>query len=428
VTTDENLSRDLQSLRIDRSSRGAKTRPPAPLADRAETDAPRPGSPALRTFGKVVGALALLGGLVVVGGSLAARAEASFFKTEVAFTEVGQLSPSQAQVEVTSTGYVVPQVVAKVGTKVMGRIVKVSVREGQKVKAGDVLFELDPSDQKSAVAASNARVLAAGAKVEAARAQLREVEIQLVRQNELVKVGAAPKASADDLAARAATLKEQVRSTEADAVAARADVAQVSVGLSQTTVRAPIDGVAATKPAELGDVVGPQQTLVELVDFASLLVETDVPEARLGKIRPEGPCEIVLEAIDGQRFPGKVVAVGPRLNRSKATAQVKVRFDALPPEIRPEMSARVGFLARPLREDERRATVRTVVPLAAVTGAEGAKVVFVVERDKAKRTPVTLGETLGTDAVLVAGPPPGTKLVRDPNGLVDGQPIKEKAK
>jgi RND family efflux transporter MFP subunit len=425
VTPDENLSRDLQSLRIDRTS---KRRPPTAVEERGREDVPPPVSPALRTVAKIAGVLVVLGVLGVAGGKIAARAEASFFKTEVTFTEVGQLSPSQAQLEVTSTGYVVPQVVAKVGTKVMGRIAKVSVREGQKVKAGDVLFELDPSDQRSAVAASNARVLAAGAKVEAARAQLHEVEIQLARQKELVKVGAAPTASADDLAARAATLREQVRSTEADAVAARADVAQVSVGLSQTTVRAPIDGVAVTKPVELGDVVSPQQTLVELVDFTSLLVETDVPEARLGKIRPDGPCEIVLEAIDGQRFPGKVVAVGPRLNRSKATAQVKVRFDGLPTEIRPEMSARVGFLSRPLREDERKATVRTVVPLAAVTSSGGEKVVFVVERDKAKRTPVTLGETLGADAVLVAGPPPGTKLVRDPNGLTDGQPIKEKAK
>ena len=291
--SDEQLSRDLQSLRIDR---GAGSRAPthAPLSSESQRTPSDEGS----IVGKLVKVGALVGviALGVIGfRALRASTEASLFKTEVSFTEVGTIAPSQGQVEVTSTGYVVPQVIAKVGTKIMGRISKVGVREGGRVKAGDSLFELDPSDQRSAVAASNARVLSASAKVEAARAQLHEVEIQHTRQKELVRVGAVPASTADDLAARAATLQEQLKAQQADMVAARADVAQLAVGLAHTTVKAPIDGVAVTKPAELGDVVSPAATLVELVDFSTLVVETDVPEGRLGKIRPEGPCEIVLD-------------------------------------------------------------------------------------------------------------------------------------
>jgi len=382
--------------------------------------------------GKVVKGVALVAlvALSVVGfQALRANAGASFLKTEVAFTEISTLSPSQAQVEVTSTGYVVPQVVAKVGTKIMGRVAKVGVREGGKVKSGDVLFELDPSDQRSAVAASNARVLSASAKVEAARAQLHEIEIQHTRQKELVRVGAVPAATADDLAARAGTLREQLKAQEADMIAARADVAQLAVGLAHTTVKAPIDGVAVTKPAELGDVVSPSATLVELVDFSSLLVETDVPEGRLGKVRPDGPCEIVLDAMEGARFPGRVVAIGPRLNRSKATAQVKVRFESPPPELRPEMSARVSFLSRALSPEEQKAQVRTVVPANAVIDATGAPRVWLLEGDKIRNAPVTLGERAGADFVLTSGPPPGTKLVRDPPPtLREGQAVKEKSR
>ncbi len=108
---------------------------------------------------------------------------------------MGSLSPVQGAVEVTSSGYVVPQVVAKVGSKLTGRISKVGVREGAAVKAGDVLFELDPSEQRAAVNASQARVLSAAAKVEAARAQLQEVELQLARQEALAKTGAVPAAN-----------------------------------------------------------------------------------------------------------------------------------------------------------------------------------------------------------------------------------------
>ncbi len=428
--SDEQLSRDLQSLRIDR---GAGSRAPthAPLSSEPQRALP-PRDEGSSIVGKLVKVGALVGviALGVVGfRALRASTEASLFKTEVSFTEVGTIAPSQGQVEVTSTGYVVPQVIAKVGTKIMGRISKVGVREGGRVKAGDSLFELDPSDQRSAVAASNARVLSASAKVEAARAQLHEVEIQHTRQKELVRVGAVAASTADDLAARAATLQEQLKAQQADMVAARADVAQLAVGLAHTTVKAPIDGVAVTKPAELGDVVSPAATLVELVDFSTLVVETDVPEGRLGKIRPEGPCEIVLDAMEGARFPGRVVAIGPRLNRSKATAQVKVRFEVPPPELRPEMSARVSFLSRALSPEEQKTSVRTVLPANAVFDADGRQNVWVVEGDKIRKTPVSIGEKAGTDFVLTGGPPPGTKLVRDPAPtLHEGQAVKEKSK
>ena len=207
MTSDDQLSRDLQSLRIDR---GARPSPPAADVRPSPTHGPS-------TVARVakVGALVGLLALGIVGfRALRDTTEASLFKTEVTFTEVGTLSPAQGSVEVTSTGYVVPQIVAKVGTRITGRISKVGVREGGPVKAGDILFELDASDQRSAVSASNARVLSASAKVNAARAQLHEVEIQLTRQQELVRVGAAPKASSDDLAARTTTLLSLIHISE----------------------------------------------------------------------------------------------------------------------------------------------------------------------------------------------------------------------
>ncbi len=225
-----------------------------------------------------------------------------------------------------------------------------------------------------------------------------------------------------------ATAREQVKAQQAEVVAARADLAALAVGLASATVKAPIDGVAVTKPAELGDVVGPASTLVELVDFSSLLIETDVPEGRLGKVRPGGACEVALEAIARERFAGKVVSISPRLNRSKATAQVKVRLDAPPSDLRPEMAARVSFLSRPLAEAERTALPKTVVPAAAVVERGGAKVVFVLDGDRVRAAPVSLGEALGEDVELKSGPAPGTKVVRSPpQELRDGQSVKEKS-
>src|SRR5262249_51820518 len=83
----------------------------------------------------------------LAGGAVAAwrfgypAVEARLFKAEVAVTEIATVSPAQASVTVTSTGYVVPQVISKVGTKIPGRVAKVFVKEGSTVKTGDVLAE-----------------------------------------------------------------------------------------------------------------------------------------------------------------------------------------------------------------------------------------------------------------------------------------------
>src|ERR1700734_4187226 len=112
---DDPLSADLASLRISRDE------PPMP-----------------RRTGAWVGA-----GVAVVLAALGVAwavpyAKARVFKTEVTTTEIGLVSPAQATIDLTATGYVVPQIVAKVGAKVTGRVVKVNVHEGSVVKAGDV--------------------------------------------------------------------------------------------------------------------------------------------------------------------------------------------------------------------------------------------------------------------------------------------------
>jgi HlyD family secretion protein len=91
-------------------------------------------------------------------------------------------------------------------------------------------------------------------------------------------------------------------------------------------------------------VVDNDTPLVEILDPRSLLVEVDVPEAREGAVAVGAPCEVVLDAFPNDRHRGQVVMVGPRLNRAKATAMVKVKLLDEVPALRAEMAARVAFL------------------------------------------------------------------------------------
>jgi RND family efflux transporter MFP subunit len=400
------LSQDLASLRIAR-------------------EAPPPRR-AWRTAILVIAVLGLAAGTFVYAKP---AVEARIFQPEVDVTEISTISPAQGSVDVTSTGYVIAQSVAKVGANVVGRVTKVTVREGSRVKAGDLLFEIDRVNQNAAISSARARTVAARARARAAKAAVTEANQQWERQKKLLKSGAGLAATAEDLGARVDALREQAKAADAEASAAQAEVNALQEQLVHFTIVAPIDGVVQTKPAMLGDVVGPSFPLVEIVDPTSLLVETDVPEGRLHLVKDDGPCEIVLEATPGKRYRGTVVDISPKMNRAKATAVVKVRFDDKPERLVPEMSARVSFLARALDEQALKEKPKIVVPASAVIDRSGGKAVFVLDDGKVKLSLVTVGEELGTGFELLEGPPPGTRVVKDPpKDLTDGQSVKEKEK
>lgn len=403
----DRLTSDLESLRIHR-----------------DASPPRRGP-------KIVAGLLVLAGLVGAAWTFGKPwAEGKIFKTEVEITEIALVSPAHARIELTSTGYVVPQVQSKVGARIFARIAEVAVREGQRVAAGDLLIRLDDSDVKAQLVAARQQALAARARAENARASLVEIEQQARRERALADKGAAPPAVAEDLEIRARALREAVKAADAEVKAAQARVETLEANLQDTRILAPIDGVIVTRPPEAGEVVGPQNgPILTVADFSTLAVETDVPEARLHLVQIGQPAEIGLDAFPGRRYRGQVLEISPRVDRSKATVTVKVKFVDGAEGVLPDMSARVSFLeGEALDAQSVKEPTQVVVPGGAVTERAGAKVVFVVDGDRARMVPIQLGPPFGTGFVLESGPSPGTRVVKNPPpGLADGQKIKEKS-
>ncbi len=410
----DQLSSDLASLRIDR-------------------DAPRPPS-AVRRLVVPVLVVATIGVAALYGYE---RLAGQLFKQEVRPTEVAMISPSQADVTVTATGYVIPQITSKVGSKLPGRIAKMNVKEGDTVKEGDVIAQLEDSDQKSQVVAASTRVGAAQARIATARANLAEVSQQVEREKALVASGAVGKANLDNLLAREAALKEVVRAAEAETTVAQADVGTVGVGLKDRIIISPISGRVVSKPATVGEFdggIGNVGLVAEIVDFNSLMVEADVPEPRLHLVKMGAPCEIILDAYPNKRFRCEAAQLGQKVNRSKATVMVKVKFLPSSPEemegVLPEMSARVSFLSKAISDAAKDEKPKKVVASDAVVERNGGKVVFAINEGKLHLIPVKTGEPVGGSAVeLLDGPPQGTKVVSKPTAeMSDGQRIKETEK
>jgi len=408
----DQLSSDLASLKIDRTVR------------------PKGKSP----IGLIVGVALTLGAAGAAYLYGVPFLTAVVFKTEVEITEVITVSPAQASVELTSTGYVVAQRTSSVAPKVAGKVKVQAVKQGAKVTAGALLLEIDTADQKAGIASADSQVAAARARVATAKANLLDIEQQTRRALSLSEAGIGPKSTAEDLLARSASLKAQVSAAEADARAQAALAAQLRVNLNSYSLIAPISGTVVNKPPQVGEFVGPQPAGiaidmggVTIADFSTLMVETDVPEQRLSQVKMGGPAEIVMDAFPTKRYRGKAVEVTPKVNRVKATVTVKVAFVDENEGVLPDMAARVSFLSGELDKEAMKTPPKTVVPGSAVVAVQGSKVVYRVEGGVVRLTTVTLGPAMGSGFEVLSGVSSGARLVSNPpQDLADGQRIKER--
>jgi len=323
----------------------------------------------------------------------------------VHLTPAVRVSPSQANVLASASGYVVAQRKAAVASKGTGRLVYLGVVEGDRVKEGQVIGRIEDGDVRAQLAQADANLAMA-------RADLHDAETSRDRQKTLLDRNLASQADFDAAEARF----ERVQATIG---VAQAGVDAAKVAVENTVVRAPFDGTVLTKSADVGEVVSPltggalsKASVVTLADLASLQVEVDVSESNLAQVTIGEPCEIILDAYPDIRYAGAVAKIVPTADRAKATVQVKVAFKHYDSKVLPEMSAKVHFLPRSTVAQTPADTQSVIaVPEKAVAERNGQSVVYVVSDGRAVEVPVTAGRHFGSSVAILQGVAVGTAVV-----------------
>jgi multidrug efflux pump subunit AcrA (membrane-fusion protein) len=361
-------------------------------------------------------------------------------RPEVQVSAVMTAYPSAQYAQLTASGYVVAQRRAAVASKATGRLLELRVREGSTVKEGELIGRIDASDVQAAVLAAQAGVRQADAGTRQAEAALRQAEVEqgnadaeLQRALGLVAQGFVSPQAVDAARRRFDAARATVAAAQAGIAAAQGARAQAEAQLKvqqvsrdNTEIRAPFDGVVLVKNANVGDMITPfssatgaQGAVVTMADLRTLEVEADVSESNVGKIQPEQPVEITLDALPEVRFRGSVGRIVPTVDRAKATVMTKIRFDKLDARILPEMSAKVVFLSQAASDAEQQPV--TAVNPKTVVERDGRKLVFRLSGDTLEAVPVTPGRTLG-DALEITGNSlkPGERLVLSPGDALSG--------
>ncbi|RRS03255.1 efflux RND transporter periplasmic adaptor subunit [Aquabacterium soli] len=423
---------------------------PAPPSSSSKTASPalsqlridRGGASANRRRGPHWGLWAT-GAIVVAAGAawlLSPRA------VPVQTAAVVSTTPSQQYVELTASGYVVAQRRAAVASKATGRLVELMVREGSKVKKGEIIARLDASDVQAAIAAAEAGVRQAEAGLRQAQVESTNAQAELVRSKGLQAQGFISPQAVDTVQTRANAAQASVAAAQASIAAAQAQRKVQQVNQDFTEIRAPFDGVVLVKNANVGDIITPfsnaagsQGAVLTMADMSTLEVEADVSESSLGKARIGQPVEIVLDALPNVRFRGTVGGIVPTVDRAKATVMTKIRFDQLDPRVLPEMSAKVSFLSRPVSDADQKPVLG--VNAQAVVEREGGKAVWRITTTGPADAPVMtaspvavktgriIGEVLEITPVTADAIKSGDKVVlAPPSKLREGATVKQAEK
>jgi RND family efflux transporter MFP subunit len=336
---------------------------------------------------------------------------------EVKLTTVVKQSPAKSNAVLTASGYVVAQRKASVSSKGTGVLVYLGVVEGDKVKAGQIIARLDDRDIV-------AQLDQAKSNLQLYKAQLKEAENNYNREKELFSRGLSSQQDFDQAEAN-------YKSLLANIDIAQAGIRAAEVALENMIIRAPFDGTVLTKNAEVGEIVAPfgasttsRAAVVTIADMTSLMVETDVSESNIEKIKQDLDCEIVLDAYPDKSYQGYVFKIVPTADRSKATVLVKVGFKSYDSRVLPEMSAKVSFLSEKNEGEENQLPILTI-PLSAVDELNGKKIVYVVKDDKAIQKEITTGRLLGNYVEVVSGLKEGDEIIDNLNEKIkDGVQVK----
>ncbi len=296
---------------------------------------------------------------------------------------------------------------AEIRPEVGGRITEVRFQDGQTVKAGDVLFVIDPRPYEAAVAKAEANLASA-------KTNARFAKAEVDRAASLIKTQAIPASTYDSRV-------NNERVAQANILGAEADLKDAKLDLEHAYVRAPIGGRVSRAELTVGNLVqtspGTPPLLTSIVSLDNVYADFDVDEATYVKsIRARAntsekerqiPVELTVQGDTGHTYQGTIHAFDNRINPSSGTIRARARFANEDGTLVPGMFAAVK-LASASENDA------ILVPNRAIGNNQSKKFVYVAsDENKVAYREVTLGQQVDGQRIVLSGLQGGERVIVD---------------
>ena len=308
----------------------------------------------------------LIGVAIVLVGAAVVGANFYFKKKDGVVVTAEAVKARDLQAIVSASGKLQAKRFVNMSAVQMGRVTRLAVEEGDRVKAGQFLLQIDPNILRGSVQRGEAAVAGARSGLEQARVGVSTAEANLAlardqakRQRELWKDGLTTREALDQaesmLRVRETELEarqSEVRSREHMIRQETAELSTSRYNLDQVTLSAPFDGIVTRRNIEEGEnvVVGTMNNagtqLLTVADMSIVEAELEVDETEIPSVKIGQPAKVTIDAIAGETFPGKVTEIGnsplqtttaqqQQAGQQATNFKVVVTLDKAPEAVRP---------------------------------------------------------------------------------------------
>lgn len=330
---------------------------------------------------------------------------------------VGVAAPIRQDYEVklSYTADIKPYQQAQIFSRVNGYIAKMHVDQGDVVREGQLLVEIDHTDYEQNVAQARANLEAARANVTRQQATLTNAKLALDRAVALKKDELVAQQQVDDAQAAYDVARAQLESLKAQVQQVEVALQQAQTSLSYSYIRAPYTGVVAHRnldqgayvTAASGSTLSTAVGILTIHDISRVRILLEVVEKDSPLVKVGAPAEVTTDAYPGRVFTGKVSRVVQALDPSTRTMTTEVHLPNPDRVLKGGMFARVALKVGAHPD-------AILIPLDAVTRLEDRQYVYVVQDGKAKQVPVEAGGRMdglveitkglrGDEQVIVSG-------------------------
>src|SRR6266699_63943 len=309
--------------------------------------------------------------LIIIGVVLVAAAVVAanlYFKREKGLTVTTEtIRARDLDAVVSASGKIQPKRLVNISTDTPGRVVDLAVNEGDRIRKGQFLLQIDPKSLRTRVDSNSAGLRAAEQSLEGlrqatetAKVQLQQAQQNLTRQQDLwqqqLTTREALEKATNDLRAAESSVQErekQLRPQESRIAQERATLESARYDLSKVRIESPIDGIVTRRNIQEGEtaIIGtmnnPGTVLLTLADMSIIQAEVEVDETNIPHVQLGQRAKVTIDALPDRSFKGHVSEIGnsPIQTAGQSTSQstgtqatnfkVAVVIDEPVPEVRP---------------------------------------------------------------------------------------------
>jgi RND family efflux transporter MFP subunit len=350
-------------------------------------------------------------------------------RIEVRLASVMVQQGRSADAVVVATGYLESRRQAKIGARAVGRMDQIYFEEGDRVRQGSVIAELEHKDLDASLAAAVASVQRAEAALAEQEIAIEQARVDMERLEQLWKSRSVAESEYD-------TARFTHRSAVARRGSLRADIALAEAQRAQTAelkenmfIRAPFDGTIISKDAEVGESITPgglgagsgRGSVATIADLDHLEIECDVQEDYISRVSPGQEAEISVDAVPHKKYHGRVRKIIPMGDRARATIKVQVAIEDADELLFPEMAGTVFFLPSP--QDSQPDDEPRMFCASSAVGSDrlGNQFVWIVDSEKrARKIPVRADQERDGRREILQGLQGGERVVVNPEKLSEG--------